>query len=222
MTSPWWYQRRSAVFALIYFAGFLGGWLATGAHRYLPTFSGNAWLLALAIAFTIACLAIRAWGSSYLTAATVWNANAKTDRLIIAGPFRYTRNPLYLGNALLAIGFGLLAPLPGAVFIVVANALFIAALIRYEERLMTRRYGDAFRAYSAKVPSLFPRLIPAASESTLQPSVAQGILSEIFTAAIAAGLFAWVLIPHYGVYLFVALYAAGVAASQAAGTVSRK
>lgn len=214
MKSPTWYQRRSAIFALIYFIGFAGGWLSTGAHRYVPAFSGSVWLLAVAAFFTIACLAIRAWGSSYLTAATVWNANAKTDRLIIAGPFRYTRNPLYLGNAFLAIGFGLLAPLPGAVFIVIANALFIAALVRYEEDVMGRRYGDAFRAYSARVPALFPRLVPAPADAALHPSLAQGVLSEIFTAAIAAGVYTWVLVPHFGVYLFVAFYAAGVFAQQ--------
>jgi protein-S-isoprenylcysteine O-methyltransferase Ste14 len=212
--SPWWYQRRSAFFALIYLIGFAGGWVATGAHRYVPLFATNRWLLAIAALFTAACLAIRAWGSSYLSAATVWNANAKTDTLIVAGPFRYTRHPLYLGNAFLAIGFGLLAPLPGTIFILVANALFIGALIRHEEALMERRYGDAFRTYRAQVPQLFPRFWGAASDASLHPSLGQGILSEIFTAAIAAGLFAWVLIPHYGVYLFVALYAAGVFAQQ--------
>jgi protein-S-isoprenylcysteine O-methyltransferase Ste14 len=214
MKSPWWYQRRSAVFALIYLIGFAGGWLALGAHRYVPVLARAPWLLAVAIAFTIACLAIRAWGSSYLTAATVWNANAKTDALIVAGPFRYMRHPLYAGNALLAIGFGLLAPLPGAIFIVVANALFIGALIQHEEELMTRRYGDAFRAYRAQVPAVFPRLIPAPAQTSLRPSYAQGVLSEIFTAAVAAGLFFWILIPHIGMYLFVALYAAGVLAQQ--------
>jgi hypothetical protein len=171
-------------------------------------------LLAVAILFTVLCLAIRAWGSSYLTAATVWNANAKTDRLIVAGPFCYTRHPLYLGNAFLAIGFGLLAPLPGTVFIVVANALFIAALIRHEEMLMVRRYGDAFRTYCTQVPPLIPRLNPARSDASVHPSLSQGVVSEVFTAAVAAGLFAWVLIPHYGVYVFVALYAAGVVAQQ--------
>jgi protein-S-isoprenylcysteine O-methyltransferase Ste14 len=217
VTSPWWYRHRSAIFAAIYFAGFLGGWLVTGAHRYVPAFSGNAWLLAVAILFTILCLAIRAWGSSYLTAATVWNANAQTDRLIVAGPFRYTRNPLYLGNAFLAIGFALLAPLPGAVFIVIAKALFIAALIRYEEALMAKRYGDAFRAYCAQVPPLFPRVTPAPADASVHPSLSQGVLSEIFTAAVAAGLFAWVLVPGYGLYLFVALYAAGVIVQQKIG-----
>jgi protein-S-isoprenylcysteine O-methyltransferase Ste14 len=214
VSSPWWYQRRSAVFALIYLVGFTGGWLATGAHRYEPAFAGYPWLLGLAVFFTAACLAVRAWGSSYLTAATVWNANAKTDSLIIAGPFRYTRHPLYLGNALLALGFGLLAPLPGAAFIVIANAAFIGALIRHEEVLMERRYGDAFRTYRTQVPQLFPRLWPAPADASLRPSLAQGILSEIFTAAVAAGLFAWILVPHIGMYLFVALYALGVFAQQ--------
>lgn len=215
MTSPSWYRRRSAVFALVYLVGFVGGWLVTPGHRYVPTFAAAPWLLAVSLALTAACLAIRAWGASYLSAAVVWNEDAKTDSLIVAGPFLHTRNPLYLGNALLALSFALLAPLPGAAFIVVANAVFIAALIRHEEQLMLRRYGEAFRSYCAQVPRFFPRILPARSRAPLQPALLQGVLSETFTAALAAGLFAWILVPRYGVYLFVALYLAGVFAQRA-------
>lgn len=199
---------------MIYLVGFGGGWLVSGAQRYIPAFSGNRWLLVLAIVLTAGCLILRAWGSSYLSAATVWNADAKTGTFVVAGPFRYTRNPLYLGNALLALGLGLLAPVPGTALIVIANLLFIGALTRYEEKLMRRRYGGEFKAYCEQVPRFVPRLTPAPSDAMLRPSLAQGVLSEIFTTALAAGIFAWILVPHYGVYFFVALYAAGVFAQQ--------
>jgi protein-S-isoprenylcysteine O-methyltransferase Ste14 len=232
--SPWWYRRRSAVFAFIYLTGFIGGAVAAPRHLYVPAFASlGAWLgpagaqglLALAFLLTLLCLWIRAWGSSYLGAAVVWNANARTDSLIVAGPFRYTRNPLYFGNAFLAMGFGLLAPVAGTAFILVANAIFIAALIGCEEHLMRERYGAAFRAYCSQVPRFFPRLLPAPSHMALRPSILQGVRSEIFTAALAVGLFAWILMPAYGVYVFVACYAAGVFAERAlqAGTqVSNK
>jgi hypothetical protein len=61
----------------------------------------------------------------------------------------------------------------------------------------------------------FPRLTPVAARSDLQPSAAQGALSELFTAAIAVGLFAWILVPPYGRYIFVAMYFAGVLAQRA-------
>ena len=219
MSSPWWYRFRSAVFALIYLAGFIGGSFVSG-HPYRPAYTAlgagaAAPLLGAACFFTVASLAIRAWGASYLSAAVVWHADALTDALVVAGPFRYTRNPLYLGNVLLALGFALLAPVPGAAFIVIANVAFIAALMRHEETLMSGRYGAAFGAYCAQVPRLFPRLIPAAANSVQRPHAAQGILSELFTACIAAGLFAWILAPPYGAYAFFFLYAAGALAQRA-------
>ncbi len=224
MSSPWWYRWRSAVFALIYAVGFFGGWATAAGHRYVPTFavlgsrlghSGVPALLALAIAATLACLAVRAWGSSYLSADTVWNRDARTDSLLVCGPFRYTRNPLYVGNALLALGFGLLAPPWGAGLIAVANAFFIAALIRHEEAAMKAQYGAAFARYCAQVPRFFPRIVPAPPQGTARASIVQGVLSEVFTASLAAGLFAWVLAPAYGLYAFIALYVSGVFAQRA-------
>lgn len=217
LTSPAWYRFRSAVFALIYAAGFLGGWALAGLH-YVPAYAalgvrlGNdspGMLLGVACIATLGALAIRAWGASYLTAAVVWNPDALDRSLIVAGPFRFTRNPLYLGNALLAIGFGLLAPLPGAAFILIANAVFIAALIRHEEALMLRRYGEDFRAYCSIVPRFFPRFAPAPSNSELRPLFVQGMLSELFTTCICAGLFIWILAPAYGWVAFIVLYLAG-------------
>lgn len=223
MTSPAWYRHRSAVFALIYLLGFLGGWGVTG-RPYGAAYAsigaqlggaGTAAMLALACVFTLACLAVRAWGASYLTAAVVWNPGAVTGSLIVAGPFRYTRNPLYLGNVFLAFGFGLLAPLPGTVFIILANLAFVAALIRHEEAQMSRQYGEAFRAYCRAVPALFPRLLPAPGNAAVSAQPVQGMLSELFTACLAAGLFMWILVPRFGGYAFAILYVVGVLAQRA-------
>ncbi len=171
--------------------------------------AGIAALLALAVACTLGCLIVRAWGSSYLTAGIVWSVDARTDSLVAGGPFRYTRNPLYVGNALLAYGFALLAPPSGAAFIVIANGAFIAALIGHEERAMLQRYGGAFVSYCVRVPRFFPRLIPAPVQSGTRPSIVQGLLAEIFTASVAAGVFAWILAPAYGAYAFIALCITG-------------
>lgn len=224
MNSPGWYRWRSALFASIYAVGFFGGWAIAPGRRYVPAFAafgshfgraGIAALLALAIAFTLGCLIVRAWGSSYLSAGIVWNIDVRTDSLVVGGPFRYTRNPLYVGNALLAYGFALLAPPPGAAFIAIANGALIAALIRHEEGAMEQRYGEAFFSYCARVPRFFPRLIPAPLQLGARPSIAQGVLAEIFTASVAAGVFAWILAPAYGAYAFIALCITGAFAQRA-------
>ena len=86
----------------------------------------------------------------------------KQEVLTVGGPYAYTRNPLYLGSAFLALGAavatrswisaGLLLAYFGVVYSVV---------MRREEGELLGRHGEAFRSYAAEVPLFFPRLAPA-------------------------------------------------------------
>ena len=79
--------------------------------------------------------------------------------LVETGPFSLVRNPLYLGNILLWIGFALSAGLAWlAPLIVVLLALEYHAIVRWEERLLALRIGDPYREYVARVPRWLPRL----------------------------------------------------------------
>jgi protein-S-isoprenylcysteine O-methyltransferase Ste14 len=82
----------------------------------------------------------------------------KDRELAVTGPYACTRNPLYLGSALLAAGFivaghswiaGLLV---GAYF-----GVFYYAVMRNEEEDLLARFGAAFAEYAARVPLFFPR-----------------------------------------------------------------
>jgi protein-S-isoprenylcysteine O-methyltransferase Ste14 len=75
-----------------------------------------------------------------------------TTALVVDGPYRFTRNPMYLGFTLIYAGVALLANsgwpfglLPG---VLVVMQLFV---IRREERYLERKFGDAYRAYCATV-----------------------------------------------------------------------
>ena len=201
--SPWWYRRRALIMGLIYVAGF-----AIRAPLYVSV-AQSLHALALVLELVAASWALRVWGSSFLTSATVWSANSKTGALVTGGPFAYTRNPLYLGNVLLAFGIGALAAPWGWVFINIANMAFVVMLIRWEERGMRARYGQVFDAYCTHVPRLFPRLTPGAY-SNAQPSIREGLRAEIFTGAILAGTVAVVADPTSGWAAFAALYVAGI------------
>ena len=225
MTSPWWYRGRTWVFGAVYFGGFLIGGLYAGLfhHRYVPAFrelgtylgaGGAAWMLVLAAACAAIAYALRVWGSSYLHAATVWNPDAKSDRLFIAGPFRFARNPLYLGTIFLAIGIGLLAPVVGFAFIVIGNIVVVFALAAHEEVLLTSVYGEQFRAYARRVPSLIPRIVPVAAEGHVTPSLAQGLLAEVFTAALLLGIVLTLLDSRHGYLYFFVLYVVGIVAQR--------
>ena len=82
----------------------------------------------------------------------------KNQELTTSGPYAYTRNPLYLGSAVIAVGFAVAA---NSLWIFVLLALFFVAIylpvIRSEEESL-RRMFPGFDEYARQVPRLLPRL----------------------------------------------------------------
>jgi protein-S-isoprenylcysteine O-methyltransferase Ste14 len=95
-------------------------------------------------------LAIRAAAAGHLR---------KHEGLATSGPYARTRNPLYLGSAILAVGFVIAGKSwIGAALVLGYFALFYTAVMRREERELERGYGAQFREYAARVPLFWPRL----------------------------------------------------------------
>jgi protein-S-isoprenylcysteine O-methyltransferase Ste14 len=89
------------------------------------------------------------------------------------GAYRFTRNPLYLGNLLIFAGLLALAfgparnPLGAALglsFFFVEYYFIILA----EEDFLATRFGEAYRDYCRKVPRFWPRPIPAATRGSME------------------------------------------------------
>jgi protein-S-isoprenylcysteine O-methyltransferase Ste14 len=109
------------------------------------------------VALTAAGELIRLWGVRHIGAVS----RTRSDRLgplVDTGPFAVIRNPLYVGNILIWAGFALSARLvwlaPIAVLLLGAE---YHAIVRWEESLLTSRFGDAYRAYADRVPRWWPR-----------------------------------------------------------------
>jgi protein-S-isoprenylcysteine O-methyltransferase Ste14 len=201
--SPWWYRLRGLVLGLIFVAAFFGGsalW-SIGGRTYWPVTAwaglpmgeqGPELLLAIATLLVIAGWAVRVWGSSYLSARVVWNPDARTDALLVDGPFRYVRNPLYLGNALFATGIGMLATPYGFAIIVIGHSVFLPMLMHYEARGLRARYGSVYDTFAREVPAFVPRLTPATVSGSVSgvPSLAQGLRAEILSACLVMGMVA--------------------------------
>ena len=86
---------------------------------------------------------------------------APTETVLVGGPYRYVRNPMYLAGLGVVLGQGLL--LGRIVLFLYAAGLFLAflALVHgYEEPLMKRWYGTAYDDYQRAVPAWWPRLTP--------------------------------------------------------------
>ena len=83
---------------------------------------------------------------------------AKTARLVIAGPYRYVRNPMMWGVGALISGTALWVGSAGLWIALAVFLTFISLFVPfYEERDMERRFGEEYRDYCRRVPRWFPR-----------------------------------------------------------------
>jgi protein-S-isoprenylcysteine O-methyltransferase Ste14 len=74
------------------------------------------------------------------------------DTLVVFGPYRYTRNPMYVSLALLTVGCGLLlATWWPIVLLVPTLAVVQRFVIRPEEQYLRRRFGTEYEAYIRRV-----------------------------------------------------------------------
>ena len=133
-------QRRRVALSWVFAAAFL-----LLASPSLPSLAAGAALVA-AGAF------VRAWASGHIR---------KQEELAIAGPYAYTRNPLYLGSFIMALGGLVMArsTVAAAIFAVTAVPLYLTVM-RREEEFLEGRFGEAFRRYRDGVPLFFPRTSP--------------------------------------------------------------
>jgi len=120
---------------------------------------GTPWIMAtLGIALVVLGESTRIWAVRQIGVISR-TRSGRLGRLVIEGPFRLVRNPLYVGNLLLWTGFtvwsGKLWLLP------IAWTLFLlqySAIIRFEEELLRQRFGEEYVAFMASVPRWWPKL----------------------------------------------------------------
>jgi len=168
----------------------LGKWSGRAATRndYRLIFAAGAFLVALASLW-------RTWGTSYLRAEVMRDARVRTEKLVADGPYRHVRNPLYLGNILLAAGLGLMASRTGFAILVLGLTVFVLRLILREEAELREHQGEPYRRYCAAVPRLVPSLLPRVAAGGNVPQWGQGFRAELmyWMFAVAMGAFAWTL-----------------------------
>jgi protein-S-isoprenylcysteine O-methyltransferase Ste14 len=83
---------------------------------------------------------------------------APTKHLVIGGPYRYVRNPMYLAVTAAIVGQALMLGQPGLLLYAVAVGVAMAAFARgYEEPVLHRQFGVQYAAYRQAVPAWWPR-----------------------------------------------------------------
>jgi protein-S-isoprenylcysteine O-methyltransferase Ste14 len=130
---------------------------------------------------------IRIWGVGYAGISTR-KSYLEAESLITAGPFRYVRHPLYLGNSLIGLGGTVMAAgrySGGTAWIfflvwLVFYVLVYGTLIPLEESFLETRFGEIYQIYRKKIPLILPTFT-AYSESSGKYEWEKAWRSEIHT-----------------------------------------
>ncbi|MGL4291407.1 MAG: methyltransferase family protein [Phreatobacter sp.] len=127
------------------------GWVLTAL---LPVNQGIVELLRIKGSICLAAgLALSVWASATLARGhTTSLPHAPASRLVTNGPFRFTRNPTYLGQTLIIAGFGALQASPWYLAASVVYLMLITRFaIRPEEAHLALRFGEQWTAYRSQV-----------------------------------------------------------------------
>jgi protein-S-isoprenylcysteine O-methyltransferase Ste14 len=202
------FRFRVFIFVLLYLLGFWAPWDVRSGSRDTLWLAASTWLartgwLSLAsatLAVTLAALVclvvgaiLRVWATAYIGSGVMSGFTMHGDKVVAAGPYRYVRNPLYLGAWLLALGVSILMPPSGAAVFLVALSIFVSLLISEEERFLALKQGDLYQQYRRSVPRLLPRSAGSRIPSSGSPHWWQAILAETYPIAftICFAVYAW-------------------------------
>lgn len=115
-------------------------------------------------------LAMRAWAAGFLR---------KHEALATDGPYALTRNPLYFGSAILALGVIMAGKSDwGGALVAIYILLFYPAVMRREEAELREHYGEQFEIYAARVPLFWPRLKNAESGTAASARFSSQLYSQ--------------------------------------------
>ena len=136
------------------FLGFLAVAAVLEAVVPLPVLAAHALPRYLAGAVIAACgfviIFLAAW--RFRAVGTNIPPSLPSTALVVDGIYRRTRNPMYLGTTLVYLGLGVAAGSIRAIVLVVPLLWVInTSVIAPEERYLERKFGNAYRAYKARV-----------------------------------------------------------------------
>ena len=159
-------RRRAAVGSTFFFA------LAPGIVAGLFPWMITRWRVADSVSWPVRTsgVALLVAGGSVLVSAFAGFVTeglgtpapvAPTQRLVIGGPYRYVRNPMYLAVLAAIAGQALVLGRTALVaYGFVVAVAFVVFVRLYEEPILRATFGDAYETYRRAVPGWWPRLRP--------------------------------------------------------------
>jgi protein-S-isoprenylcysteine O-methyltransferase Ste14 len=149
------------------------------------------------VSVTVALLAatgaaLRVWGAAWLGPGTVLHGQMQAGSVMADGPYRYVRNPLYLGLWFMLAALAFLMPPTGALFVLIVEPIFLLRLILGEEAFLAGQLGEPYRNYLRAVPRFLPRLRTSVPPTGRKPRWLAAVLSELTPIAVFVALVVYV------------------------------
>jgi len=140
-------------------------------------------LWSLLIGFSIALVGelIRFWGVGYAGGETRTTGPVGGSKLVTNGPYAYVRNPLYLGNMLMYLGFGVMSMALFPYFQIIGLIYFFVQyylIVTLEEDYLSRAFPDEYALYIKHVPRFIPRLKRYEFASKFKFDIKEALRSE--------------------------------------------
>ena len=208
--TPALFRFRVLIFLVLYFIGFYAPWMRYFSTGPVPStwITLSAWLartglLDYARATVIVTIAViacallgaffRLWATAYIGAGVMNDKSLRADHIVASGPYRYLRNPLYLGNLLTCLAVSILMPPSGALVFLAGCVLLTFALVAAEGPHLAQQLGAAYDAYRKQIPSFIPAIRAHVRPAPVKPRWVQAIAAESFHVGYALCLvvFAW-------------------------------
>lgn len=129
--------------------------VVVGISAALLFLDWNSWVFQSDLRFiigvpvTLLGVLLGAWGVVILG---VTNSSGLKDGFVSSGPFRFTRNPQYLGDIILVVGVSIIA---NSLLVWIVHALLILVFViapLAEEPWLEGQYGPVYRKYRREVP----------------------------------------------------------------------
>lgn len=232
------FRLRMVIMVVIVALGFWEPWIqgSRGAKRpllvWLPLELNRLGLLSFAEAApTVIVLGavlaligavLRVSGAAWLGPGTVFSPDMLAGGVMADGPYRYVRNPLYVGLWFMLAALAMMMPPSGALFVLVVIPLFLYRLILGEEAFLAGKLGEPYRQYLRNVPRLIPRLRTSLPRTGSKPRWFIAILSELNPIVIFVALSALSWRYDYGFMLRGVLIGFGISLVVRGFVVGRK
>jgi protein-S-isoprenylcysteine O-methyltransferase Ste14 len=88
-----------------------------------------------------------------------WGIEVPPDQIVATGPYRYTRNPMYLGHLIFMLGLAIAFWSWFALILLVARAVWFHSRVLRDEKRLEARFGSDYAAYRQRVKRWIPGLL---------------------------------------------------------------